>query len=127
VDVGVVSVVYGARCEVLAGGVSLPCLLRGRLKQAAMTLAVGDRVEYRRLDDQQGVVERVLERRNELSRSNRERPRRKGKAGVYPKQVVLANPDSVVFVAAARDPGIDFPLMDRALALARAPRRTSAG
>jgi len=124
--IGIVSVVFGARCEVLVEGRSLPCLLRGRLKQAAASLAVGDHVEFQRVDDHQGVVERILERRNELARSNREGPRRRGKEGVYPKQVVLANPDQVVFVAAARDPGVNFDLLDRALALARAARLPSA-
>jgi len=117
--IGIVSVVFGARCEVLDGAVSVPCLLRGRLKLAASNLAVGDHVEFARLDAHTAVVERILPRRNELARSNRERPRRRGAAGSYPKQVVLANPDQVVFVAAARDPGINFALLDRALALAR--------
>jgi ribosome biogenesis GTPase len=124
--IGIVSVVYGARCEVLENGTSLPCLLRGKLRQAASTLAVGDHVEYEHVDNHTGVVERILERRNELARSNRERPRRKAGAGAYPRQVVLANPDQVVFVAAARDPGIHFELMDRALALARTARLPSA-
>ncbi|MFN3651069.1 MAG: ribosome small subunit-dependent GTPase A [Armatimonadota bacterium] len=122
---GTVSVVYGPRCEVMDGGVALPCLLRGRLKLAAGSLAVGDRVEYRRVDECTGVVERVLERRNQLARPARERTRRRG-AGPAPEQVVLANPDQVVFVAAARDPGIHFELMDRALALARASRLPAA-
>jgi ribosome biogenesis GTPase len=116
--IGIVSVVFGARCEVLEDGKPLPCLLRGKLKLAAMSLAVGDHVEYRRLDDRTVVVERILERRNQLSRSSRERPRRRG-GGPPPEQVVLANPDQVVFVAAARNPGISFQLLDRALALAR--------
>lgn len=118
--------VYGDRCEVLENGVSLPCLLRGRLKGTGSTLAVGDQVEFQRLDSRQGVVERILERRNELARSNRERPRRRAGPGTYPKQVVLANPDQVIFVAAARDPGIAFDLMDRALALSRAARLPAA-
>lgn len=117
--IGIVSVVFGARCEVLEDGKTLPCILRGRLKQDAATLAVGDRVEYQRLDPHTGVVERILERRNQLTRSSRERPRRRS-GGPAPEQVVLANPDQVVFVAAARDPGINFPLVDRALVLARA-------
>lgn len=116
--IGIVSVVFGARCEVLEDGKPLPCLLRGKLKLAATTLAVGDHVEYSRLDAHTGVVERILERRNQLSRSSRERPRRRS-AGPPPEQVVLANPDQVVFVAAARNPGISFQLLDRALALAR--------
>lgn len=124
--IGIVSVVFGARCEVLVDGASLPCLLRGRLKQEAGSIAVGDHVEYARLDEHTGVVERILPRRNELARSNRERPRRRGGSESFPKQVVLANPDQVVFVAAARDPGINFDLMDRALALARSAGLPSA-
>lgn len=122
--IGTVSAVFGARCEVLDNGAAIPCLLRGRLKQEARTLVAGDQVEYARIDDRQGVVERVLPRRNELARSGREHRRRRGE--VYPRQVVLANPDQVVFVAAARDPGIHFALMDRALALARASRLPAA-
>ena len=124
--IGIVSVVFGARCEVLEGTVSLPCLLRGRLKQEAVGLAVGDHVEFKRVDAHTGVVERILPRRNELARSNRERPRRRREATAYPKQVVLANPDQVIFVAAARDPGVNFELLDRALALARAAGLPSA-
>lgn len=124
--IGIVSVVFGSRCEVLDNGASITCLLRGRLKLSAATLAVGDHVEYTRLDDRTGVVERILPRRNELARSNRERPRRGSAPGAYPKQVVLANPDQVVFVAAARDPGINFELLDRALALARSAGLPSA-
>lgn len=116
--IGIVSVVYGARCEVLDEGRSLPCLLRGKLKREAQSLAVGDHVEYRQVDERTGIVERILERRNQLSRSSRERPRRRS-GGPPPEQVVLANPDQVVFVAAARNPGISFQLLDRALALAR--------
>ena len=130
--IGIVSVVYGARCEVLPAGSQgpehgkpLPCLLRGKLKREARTLVVGDHVEYERLDAHTGVVERILPRRNQLARSNRERPRRRA-AGPPPEQVVLANPDQVVFVAAARNPGLSFQLMDRALALARAAQLPAA-
>lgn len=123
--IGIVSVVYGARCEVLEDGKPLPCLLRGRLKREAGHLAVGDHVEFERVDDHTGVVERILARRNQLARSSRERPRRRS-SGPAPEQVVLANPDQVIFVAAARNPGISFQLMDRALALARAAKLPAA-
>lgn len=115
---GIVSAVFGARCEVLHAGERLPCLLRGRLRGAS--LVAGDRVEFSHMDARQGVVERVLPRRSELARPVRERQRRRSGPGAYHRQVVLANPDQVFFVAAAREPGIDFTLMDRALALARA-------
>jgi ribosome biogenesis GTPase len=114
---GIVSGVFGSRCEVLEGERQIPCLLRGRLKQAgaACPVVVGDDVEYRMVDARQGVIERVGERRSELRRSGGERQRR-SQGG---SQVMLANADQAVFVAAAREPGIDFLLVDRALATAR--------
>jgi ribosome biogenesis GTPase / thiamine phosphate phosphatase len=115
---GIVSGVFGARCQVLEGETEIPCLLRGRFKQEGMAcpVVVGDDVEYRMVDARQGVIERVGERRSELRRSGGERQRR-ARGG---SQVMLANADQAVFVAAAREPGIDFMLVDRALATARA-------
>jgi ribosome biogenesis GTPase len=77
-------------------------------------------VEYQPLESDRGVVERVHPRRTELRRSTRERLRRKGdRRATRQEQVVLANADQVVIVAAAREPGIDLATIDRALALAR--------
>jgi ribosome biogenesis GTPase / thiamine phosphate phosphatase len=122
---GVVSGVFGARCQVLEAGAhgvgerEIPCFLRGRFKQVgeACPIVVGDDVEYRMVDPQQGVIEQVRERRSELRRYGGERQRRRKQGG---SQVMLANADQAVFVAAAREPGIDFLLIDRALATARA-------
>jgi ribosome biogenesis GTPase / thiamine phosphate phosphatase len=116
---GIVSGVFGARCQVLEGEREIPCLLRGKFKQVgeACPLVVGDDVEYRMVDARQGVIERVRERRSELRRYGGERQRRRKQGGT---QVMLANADQAVFVAAAREPGIDFLLVDRALATARA-------
>src|SRR5712691_11863292 len=115
---GIVSGVFGARCQVLEGETEIPCLLRGRFKQegTACPVVVGDDVEYRMVDARQGVIERVGARRSELRRSGGERQRRARRGS----QVMLANADQAVFVAAAREPGIDFMLVDRALATARA-------
>src|SRR5688500_7748505 len=122
---GVVSGVFGARCQVLEAGVhgvgdrEVPCFLRGRFKQVgeACPIVVGDDVEYRMVDPKQGVIEQVRERRSELRRYGGERQRRRKQGG---SQVMLANADQAVYVAAAREPGIDFLLIDRALATARA-------
>jgi ribosome biogenesis GTPase len=116
---GIVSGVFGARCQVLEGEREVACLLRGKFKQegAACPLAVGDDVEYRMVDARLGVIENVRERRSELRRYGGERQRRSRRGG---NQVMLANADQAVFVAAAREPGIDFLLVDRALATARA-------
>src|SRR5712692_4457197 len=114
---GIVSGVFGARCQVLEGETEIPCLLRGRFKQegTACPVVVGDDVEYRMVDARQGVIERVGERRSELRRYGGQ-PQRRARRG---SQVMLANADQAVFVAAAREPGIDFMLVDRALATAR--------
>ncbi|MBI3909974.1 MAG: ribosome small subunit-dependent GTPase A [Armatimonadetes bacterium] len=113
---GIVSAVFGARCEVLDRGRRVSCLLRGRLRSGQTApLAVGDRVEYA-LVDGGGVIERILPRERALTRAERDRSRRRA-AGA--PQVIVANPDQVVCVVAAREPGIDFELLDRALALAR--------
>lgn len=115
---GIVSGVFGARCQVLEGEREIPCLLRGKLKLegAACPVVVGDSVEYRMVDGSLGVIEQVRERRSELRRYGGERQRR-SRGG---SQVMLANAEQAVFVAAAREPGIDFLLVDRALATARA-------
>src|SRR5438552_1600692 len=98
---GIVSGVFGARCQVLEGENEIPCLLRGKFKQegSACPVAVGDDVEYRMVDARQGVIERVRERRSELRRYGGERQRRSRRGG---NQVMLANADQAVFVAAAR-------------------------
>src|SRR5438105_4871215 len=121
---GIVSGVYGARCEVLEGDREIPCLLRGKFKQegSACPVVVGDDVEYRMVDARQGVIERVRERRSELRRYGGERQRRARRGN----QVMLANADQAIFVAAAREPGIDFMLIDRALATARGCGRAPA-
>jgi ribosome biogenesis GTPase len=115
---GIVSGVFGARCSVLEGEREIPCLLRGKFKRegTASPLVVGDAVEYRMVDARQGVIEQVRDRRSELRRYGGERQRRSRRGN----QVMLANADQAVFVAAAREPGIDFLLIDRALATARA-------
>jgi ribosome biogenesis GTPase len=114
---GIVSGVFGARCQVLEGEQEIPCLLRGKFKQVgvACPVVVGDDVEYRMVDPRQGVIEQVGARRTELRRSGGERQRRRQGGS----QVMLANAEQAVFVAAAREPGIDFLLVDRALATAR--------
>ncbi len=115
---GLVSAVFGQTCDVLTGDGVLRCALRGRLRQASAQMVAGDRVVYKRLGPDEGVVEELLPRRNQLARSGRDHSRRRT-GGVPKEQVILANPDQVMFVAAARDPGIHFALLDRALALAR--------
>lgn len=118
---GIVATVHGARCVVLDGDRTVTCFLRGKfLKTQAFPVVVGDEVEYVRLNAEQGVVERVRPRRTELRRSTREILRRKAdRRASAQEQVILANADQAILVVAAREPGINFVAVDRAIALAQ--------
>jgi ribosome biogenesis GTPase len=118
---GLVTAFYGARCLVHADGREFDCALRGRMRREGIAVAVGDQVEFQPIGANQGAVDAVLPRRSALVRPAGDRTRRRPGPGV-PEQVVVANADQVLVVQAARSPGINFDLMDRALALARAAR-----
>jgi ribosome biogenesis GTPase len=86
--------------------------LRGRLKRGPRTgdaAAAGDRVRVSRLDDSTGTIEEVLPRQRVLSR---QAPGRKA------EQVIVANPDQVVFIVACADPDPNFRMLDRLLVTA---------
>jgi ribosome biogenesis GTPase / thiamine phosphate phosphatase len=90
--------------------------LRGRLKRGPRTgdaAALGDRVRVSRLDDGTGSIEEVLPRQRVLSRKA---PGRKA------EQVIVANPDQVVFVVACADPDPNFRMLDRLLVTAERER-----
>lgn len=99
------------------------CTLRGALwaleKGETRPVAVGDRVDLT-VDGEAGVIEAVHERRNSFHRpqtsgrqsgAGRSRPARYGKAP--PLQVIAANIDRVLVVAALNDPPFRPGLVDR--------------
>lgn len=93
---------------------SLTCRLRGRLKQGPCLgdiAAVGDRVQATRFADGSGMIESIEPRLRALVRLD---PRPKG---VY-QQVILANPDQVVFVFACANPSPHPRMLDRFLVIA---------
>jgi ribosome biogenesis GTPase / thiamine phosphate phosphatase len=95
------------------GGI-LTCHLRGRLKQGKHVgdlAAVGDRVQVTSQLDGTGSIEAVEPRRSSLVRLD-PRPQ-----GVY-QQVLLANPDQVVFVFACAQPAPHLRMLDRFLVIA---------
>jgi ribosome biogenesis GTPase len=95
------------------GGI-LTCHLRGRLKQGKHIgdlAAVGDRVQVSSQLDGTGSIEVVEPRRSSLVRLD-PRPQ-----GVY-QQVLLANPDQVVFVFACAQPAPHLRMLDRFLVIA---------
>jgi ribosome biogenesis GTPase len=99
---------------VAAGGESLICQLRGKLKQGKARgdiAAIGDRVHITVLDDKSGVIEEVEERKRAIVRLD---PRPQGEY----QQVMLANPDQAVFVFACAHPNPKLRMLDRFLVIA---------
>ena len=86
---------YSGFYYVKSGEKIYECSLRGKSKKKDMRFLSGDLVEFLPLDDEKGVIEKRLERRNELIRPP------------------IANVDQLVIVAAAKNPAPDYMLIDR--------------
>ncbi len=115
---GVVIRASSGRCLVIAGDRTYRCQLRGRLKHGTkreQTVAVaGDRIRFRVLqragsDSPSGVIEKVLERRNRISR------RAARRSGGRIEQVLMANLDQVVAVQSVAEPSPTAGFVDRLL------------
>jgi ribosome biogenesis GTPase len=98
--------------------------IRGRLKKKrldASIVAVGDRVRWHELSDHGNVIEEVLERTRALTRlkplSAGRGARRWDRQGYLreKEQVIIANPDQVVFVIACASPDPRLKMLDRLL------------
>ncbi len=98
--------------------------VRGRLKRErneATLIAVGDRVAWRPLEDGSFVIEDVFERERALSRlkplASGRGTRRWDRQGYLreQEQVIIANPDQVVFVASCANPDPRLKMLDRLL------------
>ncbi|MDF1512653.1 MAG: ribosome small subunit-dependent GTPase A [Anaerolineae bacterium] len=105
-------------------GKEITASLRGRLKkerQEATIVAVGDQVKWQILDDGSYVIEEVSERTRALSRlkplASGRGSRRWDRKGYLREreQVIIANPDQVVFVIACANPTPRFKMLDRLL------------
>lgn len=91
----------------------LVCKLRGRLKQGAREgdlAAIGDNVIVSKVEDGEGVIERVEPRQRMISRMA-PLPR-----GEY-EQIVIANPDQILFVFACAEPEPHMRMLDRFLVI----------
>lgn len=90
---------------------TITCSLPGRFKQGRRTVknpvVVGDRVVIRMLSDEEGVIERIQPRRNELARA--------AAGGLNLKQVLAANLDLVILAMALREPPFNPARLDRFL------------
>lgn len=101
--------------------------LRGRLKKERRDtdiVAVGDWVTVHLIGEQTGMIEKVAERERALSRlALRGRDRRRWDRDGYlseREQIIVANPDEVVFVFACAEPEPRLRMLDRFLVGAEA-------
>ena len=106
---------HGLWHEVVAQGDAQPIIatVRGQLKRVRRgtdVVAVGDRVWFSRLPDDEGVIEYVEPRTRTLGRTARHTR--------DVEQVILANPDQVLFVFAVHHPEPHLRMLDRFLILA---------
>ncbi len=109
--VGTVIEVSSGLCRVRVNGHQLLCGLRGSLSAEdtgfTNVVAVGDRVVVSEAEVGQGVVETVLPRRSALARPD--------VFYGHLQQLIVANADHLLIVAAWRDPPLWMELVDRYL------------
>jgi ribosome biogenesis GTPase len=112
---GTVIEVTSGQCKVAVDGKNIDCFIRGALmtieRGYSNVLAVGDYVEVSLASDGRGVVENVLPRSSVLARTASSFV---GKASGQ-RQIVAANVDRVLIVAAWRKPKFWPELVDRYL------------
>ena len=93
---------------------ALVCRLRGRLKRGPRTgdiVAVGDRVQVSRLEEDRGMIEEIEPRQRMIARLA-PTPR-----GEY-QQIIIANPDQALFVFSVTNPEPRLGMLDRFLVIA---------
>ncbi|MBN2047738.1 MAG: ribosome small subunit-dependent GTPase A [Anaerolineaceae bacterium] len=109
---GMIIEVNSGLCKVLVDESIIYCTIRGSLtaQESGFTnvVAVGDGVTIQHLDGNTGVIESILPRKSILARND------------YPRrQVLVANADQLLIVAAWRNPHIWLELIDRYLIVAQ--------
>lgn len=105
-------------------GKTVLCSLRGKFKKdfrlkkdklyTTDIAAIGDEVEFEMNNDGSGVIEKVHERRNYISRKS---PKMKGASyrGERLEQVIVANVDNLFAVSSVKDPKFNNKFIDRVL------------
>ena len=114
-QIGLVVEISSGLCRVEIGDKTFVCTLRGNLQTHetgySNLIAVGDHVTISQEGSENGVVENVLPRRSILARSH-------GRI-LSLQQIVVANVDQILIVAAWREPHIWPQLLDRYLITAQ--------
>ena len=112
-NTGIVLQARSGRHRVQTGDGFVTCHLRGKLKKVRLStdlIATGDWVHWRATRPGRGVIEEVLPRETQLSR------RRPGH--IEAEQVIVANPDQVVYIFSVREPFPRLRMLDRLLVIA---------
>ena len=109
---------------VRSGDEDIVCQVRGRLKQERRDtdlIALGDRVRITTLEDETGMIEEIAERERALARlappAGGRGSRRWDRDGYLSErqQVIVANPDQVLFVISCAEPAPNLRMLDRLL------------
>ncbi|MFC1565138.1 ribosome small subunit-dependent GTPase A [candidate division KSB1 bacterium] len=102
---------YGSSYSVLVGTRILSCKLRGRfrleLRESHNPIAVGDKVNFSLIDDNDGVIEELHPRSNKISRPT--------KSGARKERIIAANVDKLIAIVSAKNPDLKPGLIDRML------------
>lgn len=108
---GMIRSIRGNTYEVLTEGNTYRARFAGKAKRGRRRTkkpaAVGDEVEFDPQPDGEGVIRKVLPRRNRLSRPD------SGRRTV--EQVIVANVDALLVVHSLRKPDLDFLTIDKCL------------
>ena len=83
-----------------ADGNTVTCKARGAFRKAKITPLVGDRVKYSMVDDEEGVIDEILPRKNSLVRPP------------------VANIDRLFIVSSVKDPSPSTLIIDKTIAAA---------
>ncbi|MHC4479607.1 MAG: ribosome small subunit-dependent GTPase A [Planctomycetota bacterium] len=106
---GTVTSISSVLCEVDAGQRTYTCKVRGRLAESdtgeSKPMAVGDRVAFSPIDEDEGIIEKVLPRSTKLSRRSPRDPRT--------EHVIVANVEQLLIVASVRKPPLTAGIIDR--------------
>ncbi len=96
------------------------CQVRGKLKQERLStdpVALGDHVSITIQKDETGMIEEVADRQRAFTRQMPS-PGGRGAELIDREQVIIANPDQVIFVFACADPLPSYRMLDRMLVIA---------
>jgi len=106
---GIVTRITGVACEVDARGETVRCELRGRLTgsdtEESKPLAVGDRVAFERMGENEGVIVEIKPRTTKLSRAHPHDPKK--------EKIIVANVSQLLIVSSVRRPPLNLGIIDR--------------